>query len=376
MTGVGMNMEGMDPKTALNQFCQRFCQRAVSKEDIVYTTTKYGMQHQAIVKLNCTQGQEFAGELCAKPKDAEKSAAQQALKAYALTIANLPPPASKDKKQKPAGLRLMSSIEGKRKGEDGELVAPETEVENPAYTPKVKLNAVCMKLAHRALQKGETVYETRPCTGGHQATVKLSCLPGEWAGRIWAGQVCATKQKADQSAAEIALAQIMADADLSAILNKPSAPKNDGKGKGRGKGKGKNFGIGKGYGQGFYGYPKGKWGLWPGMDMRNWVMVGGMGGNWSGGKGRGKAPSGPNLARERVTETPVSGDVLEWRGKFGWLKPHSPLDHPAAKKRDGKIYANVQDLSGGLTSLASGSTAQFHVYADSSGLGAEEVTPL
>uniref|UniRef100_A0A7S1A6J9 DRBM domain-containing protein n=1 Tax=Noctiluca scintillans TaxID=2966 RepID=A0A7S1A6J9_NOCSC len=122
------------------------------------------------------------------------------------------------------------------------------------------------------------MYETRPCTGGQQATVKLLCLPGEWAGRIWAGQVCSTKQKAEQSAAEIALAQIMGDPELSAIVNRPPAPKND-KGRGKGKSKGKQFGF-KGWGGPCF-YGKG-WGM-KGMDMWNW-----MGKGW----GKGKGPDG------------------------------------------------------------------------------------
>merc|ERR1719443_1701901 len=39
---------------------------------------------QATVKLLCLQGQEFAGEICSNAKDAEKSAAQQALQFYGM----------------------------------------------------------------------------------------------------------------------------------------------------------------------------------------------------------------------------------------------------------------------------------------------------
>merc|ERR1719343_1190017 len=84
----------------------------------------------------------------------------------------------------------------------------ENEADNPCITPKTKLNSLCMKIAKRYLQKGETVYESNKVAGGFQATVKLIALPGEWAGRCWAGEVCSTKQKAEQSAASIALDQI------------------------------------------------------------------------------------------------------------------------------------------------------------------------
>lgn len=198
----------MDPKTELNQFCQRFCQRPVTKTDIVYVTSKFGhqfgYQFQAIVKLNCLQGQEYAGNLSPSPKEAEKSAATQALAAYANQIATSPPSASKAKPP-----------------EDGE---------NPAITPKTKLNSLCMRIAKRYLQKGETVYECRKVPGGYQATVKLSALPGEWKDRLWAGQVFTTKQKAEQSAAEIALMQISEDEELS---EEAAKPKGSGKGKPR-----------------------------------------------------------------------------------------------------------------------------------------------
>merc|ERR1719444_113853 len=91
-----------DPKTSLNQFCQRYCSRPVTKADVMYTTTKFGpSQFQAIVKLNCLEGQEYAGELSPNPKYAEKSAADQALQAFAAVIASLAPPVRKNKNTAP-----------------------------------------------------------------------------------------------------------------------------------------------------------------------------------------------------------------------------------------------------------------------------------
>merc|ERR1719343_1979861 len=91
---------GMDTKTELNQFCQRFCQRPVTKNDIIYTTTKFGHQYQSIVKLNCLGGAEYAGNLSSNPKEAEKLAAQQAMLANANTpIPEKVPAAQKRKAQ-------------------------------------------------------------------------------------------------------------------------------------------------------------------------------------------------------------------------------------------------------------------------------------
>ncbi|CAK9105069.1 Acetate kinase (Acetokinase) [Durusdinium trenchii] len=316
-----------DPKTELNHFCQRYCQRPVTKADISYTTNKFGNQYQSIVKLDCIQGQEYAGHLCLNQKEAEKSAAEQAVMAFRPQMASLPPPASKDPKKKKERPRLTPAELAAKKAKQAE------EGENPAVTPKTKLNALVMKIAKRYLQKGETIYETKTYAGGgHQATVQLKALPGEWGNRVWAGHVSSTKQKAEQSAAEIALKQISEDSEMVAEAAKPK-----GVGKGKGKGKGKGFGL-----------------LW-GWD---WNMM------WGGG-------SGPNLPREKVSETPMTGEVVEWKENFGWVKPAGEVDHPSAKQREGKLYVSKKDVTSG--NMAVGCKVSFMVYKDPQGLGAEEV---
>lgn len=89
-------------------------------------------------------------------------------------------------------------------------------------------------------------------------------------------------------------------------------------------------------------------------------------------KGKGKRPSGPNLPRTRVTQEPITGEVLEWKGKFGWVQPSEPIDHPLATRREGKVWVSCGDLQG-VEELTVGSLVQFHVYSDASGLGGEEV---
>jgi len=334
---------GADAKSDLNMFLQRFLQRPVTKTDIIYTTTKFGHQFQAIVKMNCLGGQEYAGVLSGDPKNAEKNAALQALQANASTIASLPPAKSDpSKKRKPMVQLTPAELAIKRaKAADGE-------VDNPSITPKTKLNNICMKITKRYLQKGETVYEARKVAGGFQATVKLTCLPGDWATRLWAGQVSSLKAKAEQSAAEIALDQIEKDPELAAEAAKP--------GKGKGKGKGGCDG-GKGKGKGWVGgYDDWSWMMPP-----PWMMWGppGFGG-----------PSGADLPRERIQEEKVSGEIVEWKDKYGWAKPTKPIEHPAFK---GKIYLNKKDLVGAET-LEAGQMVKFFVYEDPSGLGGEEIT--
>lgn len=100
-------------------------------------------------------------------------------------------------------------------------------------------------------------------------------------------------------------------------------------------------------------------------------MMTGKGGKDFKGKGKGKRPRGPNLPRTRVSEEPVIGTVLEWKGKYGWLKPHDRIDHPSAANRENKVWISQNDLIG-LTELVAGTKCQFIVYSDASGLGAEE----
>eukprot|EP00439_Symbiodinium_sp_Y106_P025172 s2356_g3.t1 len=290
-------MAGMDPKTRLNQY-------------------------QSIVRLNCMEGQEYAGELSESPKDAEKSAANQALQAFSTVMNSLPPmkPASKKKKSGEA---------------DDKVGVPPSD--NPALTDKVKLNALCMRIAKRPLQKGETVYDTQQLgvgknPTGYQATVRLPCLPEAWATKLFAGEVCLNKQAAEQSAAAIALAAIEADEGLCTLANEKAPKKPPAEGT-----EGKKPG-GKGW--------------------KNW---------WA------PTPAGPDLPREAISEAPLPATVMEWKGQFGWVKLIQPLEHPAASKREGKVYLHKQDLKQGKESLSEGAMVSVKVYLDSMGLGAVEV---
>lgn len=312
----------IDHKTKLNQFCQKYCKRPVTKEDIVYVVNRFGNQYQSIVKLNCFAGQEYAGHLSMSSKEAEKSAAYQALLAYGPTVEAL-----NQKEEGPKTRRKQTPEEvAAKKERQAEGVA---EADNPAVTPKTKLNSLCMKIAKRYLQKGETSYDTMNVTGGFQAIVKLGALPGDWADRCWAGEVCSTKQKAEQSAAEVALSQILADPELAAEAAKPKERVAKG-----------------GRGQDGYG---------------NWV--------WQ--------PScGAELERERVTDGPTEGEVVDWKGAYGWVTASAPIDHEAAALRGGRVYVHKTDLLGDVEALVPGTKVKFSLYVDASGLGGDDVTAI
>lgn len=94
------------------------------------------------------------------------------------------------------------------------------------------------------------------------------------------------------------------------------------------------------------------------------------------GGGKGKRPTGPYLERTRLTDQLVTGEVTEWKGKFGWIKPHKSVDHPKAGAHKGKLYVHKVDLEWWVKSLTVGSFCRFHVYSDANSLGAEECTEL
>lgn len=87
-------------------------------------------------------------------------------------------------------------------------------------------------------------------------------------------------------------------------------------------------------------------------------------------------PSGPNLARTRVSEEIVKGHVLEWKGKYGWILPMAPVQHPKAFKHQGKIFISQTDLDGKCRALAPGIQCEFYIFEDEAGIGAEKCKPV
>ena len=88
-------------------------------------------------------------------------------------------------------------------------------------------------------------------------------------------------------------------------------------------------------GKSFGGYGKGK-GKDFGKDFKGQESKG-KDGKGKFGKGK-RRPTGPNLPRTRITEQPVTGEVAEWKGKYGWIMPAVPVEHPKWK---GKLYISM-----------------------------------
>eukprot|EP00913_Durusdinium_trenchii_P016655 g15655.t1 len=314
------------------------CKRPLTKSDITYRVSKYGVQYQAIVTLSCLSGQEYAGHLCPDIKAAEKSAAQQALLNNASLVEATEQEYSEKKRAASKPLSLEERAAKRARQESGE---------NPAITPKTdcslrpELNSLCMRIIGRFLKKGETVYICNRINMQYQATVQISCLPDEWGQRAWAGHLCPTKQKAEQSAAEIALKDIQDDPHLQEMARQP---------KGKGKGKG---------------------GFWNVQAM--WEMMS----QWWGWSPQ----------RERIVEEDILGEIVEWKGPpirgarshagrclpFGGIRVEGRREeHEAKDMRGGKIYLNKKDLEGAPETVAEGQQVRFKLYVDGNGLGAEE----
>mmetsp|Transcript_7106 Transcript_7106/g.21634 ORF Transcript_7106/g.21634 Transcript_7106/m.21634 type:complete len:398 (-) Transcript_7106:124-1317(-) len=391
-----------NPKTTLVELCQRYCGRSMDKADIVYTVSEFGGEYQAMVRIDCVDGQEFAGELCASPKEAEQAAACQALEGLRQDIGF---GAASGKKRKASNV--------------GEDVSKFLKVDAPDARVKGKLREACKQILGRDLTDDDIVYEVTAEERGQVATLTLPNLPGELGASSYGGTLSPFRRDTMLAAASAALDAILADPDYGPSIDLSKVPEDDPKkdtkkrsgssggpwacGKGA-FGKEGPWGWEKGFAgkEGAKGWGKGKW-----VDAQAWDWMMSMAAQWKG-KGKGKGPAwgepmnpwsghwgrappstgssassrkqkkpagGPFLPRERVTEGPVTGEVVEWKGKFGWIRPHEMVNHSASAKNQGRIWVAIQDIDG-QDRLEIGSNVQFEVYADSSGLGAEEVVAI
>jgi len=85
-------------------------------------------------------------------------------------------------------------------------------------------------------------------------------------------------------------------------------------------------------------------------------------------------PPSSNLCdvRQRLTEAPITGRFWKWNGKFGWILPDEPIDHPMAGRRHGRVYVARADLLNIGTKIGRGTQCRFHAYTTYRGIGAED----
>jgi len=242
-------LAGKDAVMAVNQFCQRFSGKVLSKDDVVFTVAKLPDGHQCTLKLDCLSGVEFAGEVCSNAKDARTSAAQQVLEMYAAEIASMPATGgggTKNKKKRPASASVGApaaepAAKAARVGWAAEGIT--ATALPPNQSNKGDLNMTYSKIIRRSTVKNEVLFNTSPVVGGFQSQVQLPGLPPPWNNEVWAGEVHGKKGDAEQSVAGVALNMIRSDPALMAAFSKPPKPNqwllNGGMDRLHGKGKGK-----------------------------------------------------------------------------------------------------------------------------------------
>jgi len=69
----------------------------------------------------------------------------------------------------------------------------------------------------------------------------------------------------------------------------------------------------------------------------------------------------------------ITGTINEWKGKFGWIEPDTPVEHPDAARRGGRLFLAQDDVLELISGV--GAHVSFYVYGDHSGLGAMLVVP-
>lgn len=85
-------------------------------------------------------------------------------------------------------------------------------------------------------------------------------------------------------------------------------------------------------------------------------------------------PCSPGGNRKPAVKGRITGEIIEWRGKFGWIQPDSPIDHPEARMKGGKIYLSQEDVAEVISGV--GAKVSYYVYCDGTGLGAMMCVPI
>lgn len=84
-------------------------------------------------------------------------------------------------------------------------------------------------------------------------------------------------------------------------------------------------------------------------------------------------PASPGGSRRPAVRGRITGRIVEWKNKFGWLEPDSPIAHPEANRKGGRIFLSQEDVAEVISGV--GAHVSFYVYADGTGLGAMLCVP-
>jgi len=84
-------------------------------------------------------------------------------------------------------------------------------------------------------------------------------------------------------------------------------------------------------------------------------------------------PASPSGNRRPAVRGRVTGRIVEWKTKFGWIEPDAPIQHPEATRKGGRIFLGQDDVAEVISGV--GAHVSFYVYADGTGLGAMMCVP-
>eukprot|EP00746_Dinoflagellata_sp_MGD_P163817 gnl/MRDRNA2_/MRDRNA2_92058_c0_seq1.p1 gnl/MRDRNA2_/MRDRNA2_92058_c0~~gnl/MRDRNA2_/MRDRNA2_92058_c0_seq1.p1 ORF type:complete len:412 (+),score=87.55 gnl/MRDRNA2_/MRDRNA2_92058_c0_seq1:107-1342(+) len=108
------------------------------------------------------------------------------------------------------------------KGEGDDLPTPRSNTFN------TRLNNSIQRILKRNLLRGEIVYTTQDVEGGIQATVATPEMSDTYGSKTFSGEVCHDPHSARESAAEIALQDVLADPELLEIHDAPRPEREPG----------------------------------------------------------------------------------------------------------------------------------------------------
>jgi hypothetical protein len=227
-------MMSVNSKSLLGEFITKYTLTCCSKQSIKYVTEQFGHQYQTVITLVSLGKRRlgkpppvFAGDLCNTKKDAEFSAAQRALDAYAEKIAALDMvPKTKKAKTSGGGSECGTGV--------------------PKISSYGRLTTYCAKLRKGQCSMKRGGWMQSDCIeveGGFQCLLQVPCLPDALGQVTWIGNVGQTKKLAEEDSASRACQAIE---DIPSLVRDINAPKklktlppggwDHGKGKGKDKG--------------------------------------------------------------------------------------------------------------------------------------------
>mmetsp|Transcript_89422 Transcript_89422/g.252342 ORF Transcript_89422/g.252342 Transcript_89422/m.252342 type:complete len:401 (+) Transcript_89422:130-1332(+) len=206
----------VDAKSQVVVFCQRSCGRNMRREDLVYTLERLDGQFVASLRLNCFGGEAFTGAPRGDRRVAEQAAAEEVLKAFAKERQQLFHHPAK-RRRKTDALRGGTGSGGAGASRGERAAAAKAKADPGA---KARLHDVCCVLLGRPPQAGDVVYEVVPSNKGPTASLRLPGLQGNLGGRVWASDVCESRSDARIQVADLALRDLLEDAQYATLLEK------------------------------------------------------------------------------------------------------------------------------------------------------------